>query len=218
MTEGDECCDINGDLLREDLNATALELAANGFAALWHARTPTLDELLPGRADLADEVLIELVGRGRAEVDADGRLVGVHGLTGRATRQGFTHAGRHHHTWCAFDSVGIPAAMSLNATATSACPTCRRKLTVTFQRGDAVDEALALWLPTPERRSNLMDDFCASADLYCSSDHLRQGVDVDVRPGRVMSLQETGELGRETWADVAHVATAQERPGRRHDG
>ena len=174
MTGRNHCCDVDGDLLREDLNAAALELAANGFTALWHARRPTLDELLPGRGELADDVLVELVRRGRAELDPDGLLLGVHGLTGRATRHGFTHAGRH--------------------------------LTVAFQQGEAVDEAVALWLPTPERTSHLMNDFCASADLFCSIDHLRQGIDVDGSPGRVISLDEAVELGRETWSDVAHVA------------
>lgn len=206
MTGRNECCDVDGDLLRDDLSAVALELAANGFAALWHARTPTADVLLPGRAELTDDVLVELVRRGRAELDPDGLLLGVHGLTGRATRHGFTHAGRRHHTWCAFDSVGIPAAMSVDAIATSDCPTCGRHLTVAFQQGEAVDEAVALWLPTPERTSHLMNDFCASADLFCSIDHLRQGIDVDGSPGRVISLDEAVELGRETWSDVAHVA------------
>lgn len=208
MKGRNECCNVDRDLLRDDLNAVALELAANGFAALWHARTPTADELLPGRAELADHVLTELVRRGRAELDPDGLLLAVHGLTGRATRHGFTHAGRHHHTWCGFDSVGIPAAMSVDATATSDCPTCGRHLTIAFQRGDAFDEAVALWLPTPERTSHLMNDFCASADLYCSTDHLRQRIDVDGSPGRVISLQEAVDLGRETWSDVAHVATS----------
>lgn len=47
MTGRDECCDVDGDLLRDELNAVALELAANGFAALWHARTPTLMSCFP---------------------------------------------------------------------------------------------------------------------------------------------------------------------------
>lgn len=217
MTGPDEGCEIGGDLLRRDLNAVALELTVNGFAALWHARRPTLAELLPGRAELAAEVLTELVGRGRAELDADGHLIGIHGLTRRATRHRFTYAVRDHHTWCAFDSVGIPAALSVDATTTTDCPTCGRLLTVALQWGEAVDEAAALWLPTPERTSNLMKDFCASADLYCSTAHLRQRVDVDGSPGRVICLQEVLDLGRETWSDVAHMAT-DERSGRMDHG
>jgi hypothetical protein len=215
MTGDSECCDVGGDLLREDLSAAALELVANGFAALWDAGTPTVGELLPGRAELARAVVIDLVQRGRAELDSDGRLMGVHGLTSRATRHRFTHDGRGHHTWCAFDSVGIPAAKSIDATATSDCPTCGRRLSVVFRAGEAEDEALVLWLPTRERTSHLMKDFCANADLYCSADHLRQRVD---GAGRLLSLEEALGLGRETWSDVAHIAIAYQRPGRSHDG
>lgn len=222
MTGDNECCDLaedllREDLLREDLTAAAIELAVNGFAALWHAETPTRDALLPGRAEQADEVLIELVERGRAEVDADGVLIGVHGLTARPTRHRFVHAGRLHHTWCAFDSVGIPAAMSLDAVATSDCPTCGRQVTVELREGDAADEAVALWLPTPERNSDLMKDFCASADLYCSTDHLRQRVDVHRSHGRVVPLDEALALGRETWSDIAGATTV-DKPQRRDDG
>ena len=217
MTGDTECCDLGGELLREDLTAAAIELAVNGFAALWHAKTPTRDALLPGRAELADEMLIELVQRGRAEVDADGVLVGVHGLTGRPTRHRFVHAGRLRYTWCAFDCVGIPAAMSLDAIASSKCPTCGGQLTVELRDGEASQEAVALWLPTPERTSDLIKDFCASADLYCSTDHLRHRIDVHGDHGRVVPLDEALALGRETWSDVAEVATV-DKPERRDNG
>lgn len=217
MTGDNQCRDLGGDLLREDLPAAAIELAVNGFAALWNARRPTPDELLPGREELANEALIELVRRGRAEVDADGVLIGVHGLTARPTRHRFLHGGRHHYTWCAFDSVGIPAALSLDAAATSDCPTCGRRLTVELREGEAAEEVIALWLPTPERTSDLMKDFCASADLYCSAEHLRQRVDVHENNGRVLSLEEALVLGRETWSDVADVVTV-DKPERRDDG
>ena len=207
MTEPDGCYEIGGSLLRDDLEAVALELAANGFAALWHARRPTGVELLPGRVELVDDVLSELARRGRAELDGARHLVGVHGLTERVTRHRFTHAARNHHTWCAFDCVGIPAALSLDATATTDCPTCGQRLSVDFQRGVAVDDAVALWLPTPARTSDLMKDFCASADLYCSTGHLRQRVDVDATRGRVVRLGEALDLGREIWSDVAQVPT-----------
>jgi alkylmercury lyase len=213
-----DCCDVGGDLLHDHLDPAALELAANGFAALWQGKEPTLEVLLPGRAELANEVLIELAGRGRAEVDSDGVLVGVHGLTGRATRHRFTHAGRHHHTWCAFDSVGIPGALSLDATATSDCPTCGRVLTVRLHRGQTTDADIVLWLPAPAETTHLMNDFCATADLYCSADHLRQRIDVDASNGRILSLDEAIDLGRETWSDVAHVATVDDRPAPGDDG
>src|SRR5581483_5403579 len=97
----------------DGLDPPARELAVAGFAALWHGRAVSPEALLPGRAGEAGRVLAELVGQGRAEVDGAGRVVGVHGLTLRPTRHRFVHRGRPHFTWCAFDAVGIPAALSL---------------------------------------------------------------------------------------------------------
>jgi alkylmercury lyase len=180
-------------------------MAATGFAALWHGRSPEPGELLPGRPEHAAKVLAELVASGRAEVDAAGRLVGVHGLTLRATRHHFVHAGRARSTWCAFDSVGIPAALSLDATAHTDCPTCGRPLTVEVRHGEAPNDLLVLWLPAPDDRSNLMNDFCAAADLYCSEEHLRQRIDPRGAPGRVADLAAAAVIGRDTWADVAGI-------------
>lgn len=206
VTVRDDGCEITNDLLRANLSEAALELTAAGFAALWRGRTPETGELLSDRPDLARKVVAELVQSGRAEVDAAGELVGVHGITLRATRHHFVHAGRAHSTWCAFDSVGIPAALSLDATAQTDCPACGRPLTVEVRGGEASDEMLVLWLPAPDDRSNLINDFCASADLYCSEDHLRQRIEVEQSRGRVADLADALALGRDTWADVAGIA------------
>jgi alkylmercury lyase len=207
LTGRDDGGDLGTGLLRADLSAAAVEVAVTGFAAMWHGRTPEPGELLPGRAELAVEVLAELVASGRAEVDAAGRLVGVHGLTLRATRHHFVHAGRVRRTWCAFDSVGIPAALSLDATAHTDCPTCGRSLTVEVREGEASDNRLVLWLPAPDDRSNLLNDFCATADLYCSTEHLRERIEPGGASGRA-DLAAAVALGRDTWADVAGIGAS----------
>jgi alkylmercury lyase len=206
VTVRDDGCDNGTGLLRAGLSDGALEVAATGFAALWRGRTPETGELLPARPELAAKVLAGLVQSGRAEVDAAGGLVGVHGLTLRASRHHFVHAGRTHRTWCAFDSVGIPAALSLDATAHTDCPTCGRSLTVEMRGGETSDETLVLWLPAPGDRSNLIDDFCASADLYCSEDHLRECIELGRASGRIAGLAAALALGRDTWADAAGIA------------
>jgi alkylmercury lyase len=205
----DDNCDIDSCLLRVDLGDAAREVAATGFAALWRGRMPQAGELLPTRPELAAKVLAQLVQSGRAEADASGRLVGIHGLTLRASRHRFVHAGRAHRTWCAFDSIGIPAALSLDATVQTDCPTCGRSLTVEVRDGEASDEELVLWLPTPDDWSNLIADFCASADLYCSDDHLHQRMEPGRAPGRILHLAAALELGRDTWADVAGIAVTE---------
>ena len=194
------CCQGGADLLRGDLSAPALALAAAGFAALWRGHALHPDEIVPGKPDLAIDTVKALVGRGRAEVDADGRLIGVHGLTMRTTRHRFFHNEKARNTWCAFDSIGIPAALELDAVAHTDCPTCNRQLEVVIDGGQPRGDDYVLWLPAAQG-THLMTEFCATADLFCSIDHLRRHIDTTTA-GRVVDLATAASLGQATWADV----------------
>lgn len=198
----DSCCD--GELLRADLSDHALKLALVGFAALWRGHSVPPDELLNG--GFAEVVEVQ-AANGRLEIDERGHLVGIHGLTLRTTRHRFEHAGRAHHTWCALDCIGIPAALSLDATAHTTCPTCDRPLAVEISRGYPQDDGLMLWVPAPPG-GNLMAEFCATADLYCSLDHLQKRIDIDATPGSASALDAAAALGRDIWADVAGLDLA----------
>lgn len=204
----DGCCDIGAGPLRGDLPDSALRLAVDGFAALWCGRALPVADLL-GNGDQA--IITELAARGRAEIDESGRLVGIHGLTLRSTRHRFDHAGRSHHTWCAFDSIGIPAALALDATAHTDCPTCGQPLTVEIDAGLPTGSGFALWLPSMSG-DHLMAEFCAGANLYCSVEHLHQRIDTNLAPGTVTYLAKAAAIGAETWADVAAMPLDAESP------
>lgn len=211
MTDSRGCCAPDGDLLSGDLGEAALELASAGFAALWHGLALDPGDLLPDRRDVAAQTARDLALLGRAELDAAGLLVGVHGLTLQRTRHSFEEDGRVHHTWCGFDSVGIPAALGLDATASTDCPTCGEQIRVDIKRGRVASTDRVLWLPTPAAVGHLMNEFCASADLYCTVEHLEARVGVERTAGRPMTLAEAAELGRETWADVVGVDLRHQR-------
>lgn len=177
-------------------------LAAAGFAALWAGRAVLPSELLPG-ADSAE--LAESLARvGRAELDDAGRLVGIHGLTLRRTRHRFTHRARARHTWCAFDAVGIPAALGLDATASTNCPTCEAPVVVTLRCGTPLGSDAALWFPEPPR-ADLLAEFCSTADLYCTAEHLSGRISPGTVPGRVVDVALAAEIGRDVWSDVAQL-------------
>lgn len=142
-------------------------------------------------------------------MDDDARLVGIHGLTLRTTRHRFVHHQRGRHTWCAFDSIGIPAALRLDATMHTDCPTCGRALTVEIVGGVSNDDNTVLWLPDATD-GNLIANFCARADLYCSPEHLHQRVDA---AGTVADLAMAATLGCDVWADVAGISLEQMEPG-----
>jgi alkylmercury lyase len=193
------CCEPDG-VLGDGLSAVGLELARAGFSAVWHGEARRPSELVDGDPHLVAETVAELVRRGRCQVDNEGRLVGVHGVTLLPTRHRIIHGGGERHTWCAFDAVGIPAALDIDARAVTTCLTCGDDITIDITRGAADDADVRLWLP-PLGGEHLMESFCAAADLYCSLQHLEhQHGDA---AGEVLDLGAVLELGRETWADVA---------------
>jgi alkylmercury lyase len=201
----DACCEVDDGLLRAGLSEVAAGLATAGFAALWHGRSLTPVELLPGNIEQALDGAAMLVAQGRAEVDEAGRVTGIHGLTLRNTRHRFDVAGRSRHTWCAFDAVGIPAALRLDAVARTDCLTCGATLTVEIGAGIPSGSDAVLWLPRPPA-ANLLAEFCSSADLFCNVDHLHDRVDAGRVPGRVCDLAAAAALGRTIWADVADTS------------
>lgn len=211
MTHGHPCgcCEPNGGLLGAGLDAVTRELGRAGFAALWQGRRLDPESLLPGSAGAAD-ALEMLLARGRAEVDANGRVAGIHGLTLNAGRHRFEHDRGTHHTWCAFDAVGIPAALGMTAVAHSDCPTCGARIEVRLSDGVPEDSAALIWLPSGPGE-NLRADFCAAADLYCSVEHLEARVADNLTPGRMTDLAGAARLGWDTWADVRDLELDQAR-------
>jgi alkylmercury lyase len=180
-------------------------LATEGFAALWRGEAATPSELVPGAPDDGDAVAAALARQGCAELDSHGRLVGIHGLTLRDTRHRIIHDGVAHHTWCAFDAIGIPAALGLTATVHSDCPACGTPILVIMEQGIATAHGTAvLWLPESSWR-NLLADFCAKADLYCTREHLDEHLGPREMSGRVIDVAAAADLGRSTWADVRHL-------------
>jgi hypothetical protein len=183
----------------------------NAFAALLDDEPLTAEQLaavtaLP--AAVVEQALAKLQAEGALEVDADGRVIGAHGLTRRGTRHTIVTGQRRWHTWCALDAVGIPVALGLVGEVRTACPACESEIRLRVHDGAvhaAAGEPL-LWLPGAPCR-HVMDDFCASANLFCSAEHLeawRRGAGEP--SGQPLTLDETADEGRRVWADVADCA------------
>ena len=175
----------------------ARDLGVKGFLTLWRGERRAITELT---TDLP--MIRALTAAGRVELDDAGILVGAHGLTARATAHRIEHAGGRVNTWCALDAIGIPAALTLTATAVTACPHCGSELRVLLEAGRArAHPDVFLWLPGGPC-SHLVEDFCRHANLYCSRDHLTAVVPPD-RPGQAVDVAEAAAIGRLIWRDVA---------------
>jgi hypothetical protein len=177
-----------------DMSDAEHAVAVQGFVALWHGQRPT-------PADPA--IVAGLHQRGLVELDADGLITGIHGLSTTPTAHRIIHDGRTIHTWCAFDAVGIPAALGLDALAETSCPTCGQHLDITFAHGRPTARTdVRLWLPTG-RCEHVMNDLCAHANLYCNREHLTATV-----PGTALTVAEAARLGATTWRDAGRQVSA----------
>ena len=197
MTD-ESCC--KRDLLGTTaFGSDAHALGVAGFAALWNGAQPAIFELC------VDESVIDQLQRaGRLELAKDRTLLGIHGLTVRNTVHRIQRSnGAVVHTWCALDAIGIPAALRINATAVTVCPTCKTSLRVELTQGvPACDPNYRLWLPNEDCR-NLVEDFCRHANLYCNAEHLSAAE--KSAGGRAIDVAETAAIGRTMWADAAVV-------------
>jgi hypothetical protein len=180
------------------------ELAVRGFMALWQGEQATVIDL---GADV--RTAEAMAAGGRLEVDASGRLVAAHGVAARATAHRIEHDGATTHTWCAFDAIGIPAALGIDAQAVTTCPRCGRELRIKLLGGRPVDDGRTrLWFPAADC-AHLVDDYCRHANLYCNHDHLTAAQLGE--HGQVLTVTDAAAIGRVTWDDVATAALAKEQ-------
>jgi alkylmercury lyase len=158
---------------------------------------------LDGRT--VQEAVRSLARKGEAVVDAAGRVVGSAGLSLVPARHKLRLAEGEFHTWCAIDAVGIPAALGADALASTACPTCGRPIELELQEGRAPRDAdLRAWLPRQDCCTSVVDELCPDMNLFCTEAHLEEWRHRAGDPaGVVLSLQETEELGRQWWGDLA---------------
>lgn len=180
---------------------------AHAFDLLRRGGTVKMREAVatsPSGPDSAKVTLDKLVASGMAEVQGED-LVGIDGLSIRPTQHRMELDGRELYTWCAADAVGIPAALEEDAQVTTVCPHCQSDITVSVRQGvPEGDKDIVLWLAT-SGCSHVMSQFCAEVNFFCSSDHLEHWRSAhDAGGGRVLSLDETAELGRQ-WS--AYLAT-----------
>ncbi|MGH9041594.1 MAG: organomercurial lyase [Acidimicrobiia bacterium] len=181
-------------------------IGISGFWALWSGQNTTLPQLLGDDSRAVSEAAAYLRSRGRLELSESGELVAVHGLVRRPTQHRIEHDAGTVNTWCALDAIGIPAALAIDARARTGCATCGVELAVSLSGGvpDPAPEAV-LWYPEV-RHGHLVDDFCAGANLFCSSGHLDDWRASAGTEGAVLTVDEVAELGREAWSDVAGEA------------
>jgi Alkylmercury lyase len=187
------------------------------FALLLTQRRPiALDEIATAtgapRAALP-AMLDQLAGAGWVDRDAEGRITGSAGLSLTTGPHRFEIDGSEFRTWCAYDSVGIAAALRADAAIRTACAVCGRHIELGIVAGKPpTDRPERLWLAAGG--SDLRGDFCDPTVLLCSPEHAAIWAERQGDRGHAVDLAEAARLGAEGWASCAvAVALVREQSG-----
>lgn len=183
-------------------------LRETAFALLWTSGRP----IPPGeigtaagvQADDIARLLDELAAAGWIDRDPDGRVTGSGGLSLTDGPHRLAIGARAFRNWCAYDSLGIAAALDAEAVIETACPVCERSIRIETTGGDpAPDRPERLWLA--EGGADLRADFCAPTVILCSSEHADVWAERQAGRGRVVDLSAGASLGRGAWAGCARA-------------
>lgn len=194
---------LGPDQLTADLPPGALPLRVAAFRELLDGRAPVLPALAT-RLGLGEERAAELLHRlaERGLVVVEGRrVVGAFGLSLRPTRHRVELADRVLHTWCAYDAVGLPAALGQDATAVTSCPHCGATLRLVLPGGwPPPGGPVVGWWPDRSSCTNVVGQFCPHANVFCDGGHLAGWHREAGRPaGEALDLGELARRGRRNW-------------------
>jgi len=195
-------------LTSADLHARIRETA---FALLLTGRRPASAEEIAGLAGVSraaiGPLLDELAVVGWIDRDAIGQVTGSGGLSLTDGPHRLTIDGAEFRNWCAYDSLGIAAALGADAAIDTVCAVCGTSIQVRTVDGQPpADSPVRLWLA--EGGADLRADFCAPTVLLCSAEHAAAWAEQHDRRGRVVDIAEGSRLGREAWASCARAVAA----------
>lgn len=177
------------------------------FASLLATGEPVSGETIAadlGTSAAAVEAAIEALGAaGWVDRDEGGRITGAAGLSLSDGPHRVQISGREFRTWCAYDALGIPAALGVDATATTFCGVCNATLTVPIDRGEPEGRQM-LWMSAGG--DDLRADFCTPTVLLCSEEHGREWGRRQADNGRLLALATAADEGRQRWAGCARAA------------
>jgi hypothetical protein len=180
-----------------------------GFALLLRDRKPvTVTDLAAAigiNVGAAVPAVTTLAQAGWLDLDDAGRVVGAAGLS--------LATGPHHlilgdapfRTWCAYDSLGIAAALAADGQIETACGRCATPISLAFRGGvpDRVGPE-RLWLADGD--SDLRGSFCTPTVLLCGEDHGAAWAKAQGGHGQLLDLAEGARRGATEWAGCAEAA------------
>jgi alkylmercury lyase len=163
-----------------------------------------------------ERVTAVLEGVQAVEYDDAGSIVG-YVLTLRETAHALEIDGERLYTWCALDTLIIPAVLGKPARVISHCPSSRAPIVLTV-RPDAIENAdppaAALTLVSPGSANDIRRSFCCHVHFFASGSAADAWTSGHAAT-EVASLREASRLARKLAAHLLRIAVlGTNRPAR----
>jgi alkylmercury lyase len=205
----DDCCDEGRPVFLSGGDDLAVRLRGLAFGVLLRTREPVeaaaLARLSGSDARHVMATLDSLARAGRIDRDERWRVLGAAGLTLGDGPHGLAIDGHPFRTWCAFDALGIPAALGSDAHVQTACGVCGRPIEIDLRAGRPSGHSSArLWLSAGG--TDMRADFCTPTVLLCTPAHAWRWAERQGGHGRSLTVAEAVDLGAANWASVAATA------------
>ncbi len=188
---------------------------ASGFRLLLAGAEPVTPPDLAAETGLPAEQVSQLMGQlergGRLRRDAKGRLLAAAGLSLVPDRHEIELDGRRLWTWCAYDFLGIFAALGADGRALSPSPADGQAIEIRFVRGRPVQSRALLFRPDQELRDrcqNVYEEWCSNSNLFATRELAAGWARARGVPGRVLELEEASRLAGDNWRRLMAITAA----------
>lgn len=180
-----------------------------GFALILRDRQPVevadLARAVGIDVDAAGSAVATLARAGWLDLDDSGRVVGAAGLSLATGPHHLTLGEASFRTWCAYDSLGIAAALAADAQLATSCGHCGAAISVAFLAGvPNRDGPERLWLA--DGGGDLRGSFCTPTVLLCGEEHAAAWAEAQGGHGALLDLAEGARRGGVEWAGCASAS------------
>jgi len=164
----------------------------------------SMADLTATRLEIPLDKAASLVDR-NCELDTDGNIVGILGLSQRNHPHQFRVNGRAFSTWCAWDALFLPALLGQTAEVESTCRATKAAIQAriapdeveTIQPSEAV---VSIALPKVNGKSRTSDEirntFCCHVHFFVSPEAATKWISAKNPDLKVLSVKDGFELGR----------------------
>jgi alkylmercury lyase len=199
-----------GEVKAHEIAPEIAALRSTGFELLLDEGRPIEITEWAEAAGLDEPTITDALSRhsGRVELDDQGRLLGIAGLTIEPNRHELEIEGQKRWTWCALDSIGIMGALSATGIVRSRDPKTGDAVEIPFTEGTP-DADAHLFILGGYDGGNVREEWCPLVNFFTSRDDAETWVAEKGLTGDIVSVLQIAEEAAEMWRPVTDSTAPQ---------